>query len=102
MTGEALQKLVYPAYTGNKYIKPDPDYECIDKELKKHSNLNLRFMWEEYKEKNPDGPEYSQFCERYNRRRGNSGKNVTMHQEREAACRFELHGPSKRSPNDSE
>ncbi|MCG9968387.1 IS21 family transposase [Pelotomaculum terephthalicicum JT] len=84
MTSEALQKLLYPASAGKKYIKPEPDYDYIYKELQKHPNLNLRFLWEEYKAQNPNGLEYSQFCERYNRWKGYSGKNLTMHQEREA------------------
>lgn len=84
MTDDALKKLLYPAYTGKRYIKSEPDYPYIHQELQKHPNLNLRYLWEEYKGKNPDGLEYSQFCERYNRWRGNTGKNVTMHQEREA------------------
>ncbi|MEW5784981.1 MAG: hypothetical protein AB1767_07910 [Bacillota bacterium] len=84
MTNEALQKHLYPVYTARTYIKPEPDYEYIHLELQKHSNLNLQFLWEEYRKKNPDGLGYSQFCERYNRWQGNTGQNVTMHQEREA------------------
>lgn len=41
-------------------------------------------MWTEYKEQNNDGLEYSQFCERFSRWKNQTGKNVTMHQEREA------------------
>lgn len=84
MTSEDLHKVVYPAYSGRKNIKPEPDYDFVNKELQKYRNLNLRFLWEEYKGKNPDGLEYSQFCERYSRWKGHSGKSVTMHQEREA------------------
>lgn len=84
MTNEALQKLLYPGYTAKKFIKPEPDYKFIHKELQKHPRLNLRFLWEEYKSKNPSGLEYSQFCERYNRWNEKPGRKVTMHQEREA------------------
>ena len=84
MTDAQLKKLLYPIYTRKKYTKPDPDYEYIYNELQKHRKLNLRFLWEDYKSKTPEGLEYSQFCERYNRWRGTTGKNVTMHQEREA------------------
>ncbi|OPX94662.1 MAG: Integrase core domain protein [Pelotomaculum sp. PtaB.Bin104] len=84
MLPEELQKRVYPAATARKIIKPEPDYQHIHGELQRHPNLNLRFLWEEYKTQQPGGLEYSQFCERYNRWKNNTGKNVTMHQERAA------------------
>ncbi len=41
-----------------------PSFEYIRKELtRKHVTLQL--LWHEYKEKNPEGYEYSQFCLRY-------------------------------------
>lgn len=41
-----------------------PPFEYIRKELtRKHVTLQL--LWHEYKEKNPEGYEYSQFCLRY-------------------------------------
>lgn len=83
LAGGELQRLVYPKGS-KRFLKPDPDYEYIHTELLKHPKLNLRFMWEEYKEQCPDGLEYSQFCERYNGWKDGTGKNVTMHQEREA------------------
>jgi transposase len=81
MTNEEVTALLYPA-AAKKYIKPEPDYESIYEELKKWPNLNLRFLWTEYKVQNPDGLEYSQFCERFNRWQNQTGKHVTMHQER--------------------
>jgi len=83
MTNETIKKIIYPAYMDKKPLKPEPNYEYIARELQKHPNLNLRYLWEEYKEQTPQGLEYSQFCERYNRWRGSAGKNVTMRQERE-------------------
>lgn len=83
MTGDELKRLVYPVYIGRKIIKPDPDFDYIHHELKKHSNLNLQYMWEEYRLKTPGGLSYSQFCERYKRWKSDSGKEVTMHIDRE-------------------
>lgn len=88
MTNDALHQLLYPVYTAKKYVKPEPDFNYIHEELRKHSNLNLQFMWEEYKEKNSAGLSYSQFCERYSRWKGSAGKNVTMLQERDAGKEF--------------
>ncbi len=41
-----------------------PSFDYLRKELtRKHVTLQL--LWHEYKERNPDGYEYSQFCRRY-------------------------------------
>lgn len=82
MTPEGITELLYPAAI-KKYIKPEPDYQFIYDELKKRPNLNLQFLWSEYKSENLDGLEYSQFCERFNRWQNHTGKKVSMHQERE-------------------
>jgi transposase len=83
MTSGELKGLIYPIYSGRKPIKPDPDFDYIHSELKKHPKLNLQYMWEDYRLKAPDGLSYSQFCERYRRWKSNSGREVTMHIERE-------------------
>jgi transposase len=82
MNPDHITALLYPN-ASHLYLKEDPDFETIYAELKKHPNLNVRFLWSEYKEQNPDGLEYSQFCERFNRWQNQTGKKVTMHQERE-------------------
>lgn len=82
MTAEEITALLYPA-AAKKYAKPEPDYEYIYNEIKKRPNLNLRFLWTEYKEQTSNGLEYSQFCERFNRWQNQTGKRVIMHQERE-------------------
>lgn len=82
LTPERITELLYPTAM-KKYTKPEPDYEYIYNELKKRPNLNLQFLWSEYKAENQDGLEYSQFCERFNRWQNQTGKKVSMHQERE-------------------
>jgi transposase len=83
MTPDKITELLYPT-ASKRYFKPEPNYEYIYNELKKHPKLNLRFLWSEYKQQEPNGLEYSQFCERFNRWQNQTGKHVTMHQEREA------------------
>jgi len=46
MTPEEITALLYPS-AAKKYIKPEPDYEYIYNEIKKHPNLNLQFLWSE-------------------------------------------------------
>jgi hypothetical protein len=82
MTGEQITELLYPE-AGGRPGKPDPLWEDIQKRLDCGKRVNLRFVWEEYRQDNPDGLSYSQFCLRYKRRRNTTGKDVVMVQERE-------------------
>ena len=52
--------------------RPSPDFEYIRDQLHSYRKLNLTLaqLWVEYKEKHPDGYQYSQFCERYRCWRG--------------------------------
>jgi len=43
---------------------PKPDFEYINKELKRKS-VTRQVLWLEYKEQHPDGYAYSQFCHHY-------------------------------------
>ena len=45
---------------------PMPDWEYIKKE-KSRKGLTLQLLWQEYKEDYPNGYQYSQFCEHYQR-----------------------------------
>lgn len=51
----------------NKRHMPPMDY--IHRELKR-KRVTLQLLWYEYKKTNPDGYQYSQFCERYRQWRG--------------------------------
>ncbi len=52
--------------------RPAPDYEYIYNELRTYRKVNLTLiqLWLEYKEKHPDGYQYSQFCDLYRHWRG--------------------------------
>jgi transposase len=45
---------------------PMPDWEEVQKE-KRQKGTTLRLLWVEYKEKYPEGYQYSQYCEHYQR-----------------------------------
>ena len=51
----------YGSGTNNRGNKPVPDYEKIDKELRK-KHVTLLLLWSEYKQENPDGYQYEMFC----------------------------------------
>jgi transposase len=54
------------------------EYEHIGKELTK-PKTTLYLLWEEYKQRHPDGFQYTQFCEHFNR--WNKNQELWMHQE---------------------
>jgi transposase len=63
----AVERLLFPPVDRkdtNKRHMPPMDY--IHRELKR-KRVTLQLLWYEYKKTNPDGYQYSQFCERYRR-----------------------------------
>jgi transposase len=83
LSDQDIKTLVYPVYSSRRIIKPDPDFDSIQKKLQQDTNKNLQYLWEEYRLDNPEGLSYSQFCERFRRWKIDTGQNVTMHIERE-------------------
>lgn len=59
-----------------------PDFAAIRAELQRHKHLTLMLLWEEYRERHPDGYGYSRFCELYQRWRGK--QEVVLRQEHRA------------------
>jgi len=61
----AVERLLFPPAA---HIETDkrvmPSMEYLHQELKK-KRVTLQLLWSEYKKANPDGYQYSQFCERY-------------------------------------
>ncbi len=60
----ALEALLFP---GARYLlasRPLPDFAWIHKELRR-KGVTLQLLWMEYRQGNPSGYQYSQFCERY-------------------------------------
>jgi len=55
--------------------RPPPDCEYIYNHLRCYRNVNLTLtqLWLEYKEKHPDGYQYTQFCEYYRPLAGQAG-----------------------------
>jgi len=67
---EGLLFPIRPVAHSNKL--PPPDYEYIHRQLQTYRKINLTLsqLWLEYKERHPDGYQYTQFCELYRRWRG--------------------------------
>jgi transposase len=68
MDEESLQRLLFPSAGSKDPARPGaqtlPEFEKIHQELKKR-NVTLRLLWTEYRESNPAGYGYSQFCDLY-------------------------------------
>jgi transposase len=60
----ALNRLLFPDDGKPKGTRPEPDWPAIHLELRKR-HVTKQLLWEEYKAGQPEGYQYSQFCERY-------------------------------------
>ena len=75
LTDKQLMSLLYPPVK-KEGLPPEPDMEYVFYEMKK-KGVTLMLLWEEYKEKHPDGIMYTQFCERY--RNFKKSNDITLH-----------------------
>jgi transposase len=66
MTDEMLEARLFPASIAlaAKARRPAPDWRLVHRELKR-AGVTLQLLWEEYREQNPSGYGYSQYCELY-------------------------------------
>ena len=63
-----------------------PTGKALNDELSRHKHLTLILLWQEYKEGEPSGYQYSQFCELYRQRRKKLDR--SMRQEHRAGDKF--------------
>jgi transposase len=80
LSDKQLMSLLYPPVE-DQDSPLEPDVEYIYSEMKKKA-VTLMLLWEEYKEKHPDGIMYTQFCERY--RKFKKENQLTIHKEHKA------------------
>jgi transposase len=83
-----LHAVLYPQI--ESLTKPDPDWSAIHEELVQHKNLNLQFVWEEYRAQYQEGLSYSQFCRRYRGYRKATDRQVSLYNERKAGELMEV------------
>jgi len=73
LTDTQINERLFPVKPIPSSVKrPEPDYEYIYKELRKYRKFNLTLiqLWLEYKDKYPDGYQYSRFCNGYRHWKG--------------------------------
>lgn len=62
----ALERLLFPQEGHPKAQRPEPDWAEIHRELRR-KHVTRMLLWQEYRESEPEGYQYSQFCDRYGR-----------------------------------
>jgi transposase len=63
-----LEARLFPSVSGKKpRATPVPDFAWMHEELQRHKHVTLQLLWQEYKQANPEGYQYSRFCELYHR-----------------------------------
>ena len=60
----SLEARLFPAVAVD-IARPGPDWAEIHNELCSHKHVTLQLVWQEYKQPNPDGYQYSRFCQLY-------------------------------------
>ena len=54
-----LERLLFPPVPSPAGTRPQPDFTKVHQELKSNRSVTLQLLWEEYKESQPDGINYS-------------------------------------------
>ena len=60
----ALEALLYPRRQPGIEVHPTPDFEWIERELKR-KHVTRRQLWREYLARYPDGLKYTMFCVKF-------------------------------------
>jgi len=83
MGDDTLENLLYHSRnTFYKLSRVQPDWASLQAELVTHKNLTLMLLWQEYKGNDPDGYQYSQFCDLF--RHWQKKLDLSMRQEHRA------------------
>ncbi len=65
LNDNTLEQLLFPPPTPRNSSRLFPDFHEVHKELQARKDVTLNLLWEEYKERNPEGYQYSWFCHKY-------------------------------------
>ena len=84
---ELYSKLFPEAKRVNTAERPMPDWETVQKELRK-KGVTLRLLWQEFSEQHPDGYRYTQYCVHY--RQWSRTHNPSMHREHKGGEEMEV------------
>jgi transposase len=66
MDDARLEALLFPPAPAANVPRALPDWDQVNRELRR-KGVTLQLLWLEYRQRHPDGYQYSQFCELYRR-----------------------------------
>jgi transposase len=81
-SNRVLEELLFARPGPPPGSRPLLDFAAIDRQLQTHKHVSLQLLWEEYRAQQPDGYQYSYFCELY--RRWKTAQGVVLRQEHRA------------------
>ena len=61
----SLEHQLFPPATPRNSSRFIPDFQEVHKELQSRKHVTLNLLWQEYKERHPNGYQYSWFCHSY-------------------------------------
>lgn len=64
MTELALEAALFPVPANAHVKRPEPDWAAVHREMGR-KGVTLDLLWQEYRERHPDGYQYSAFCDHY-------------------------------------
>ena len=73
----ALEELLYPRRAPGIEVQPTPDFEWIERELKR-KHVTRRQLWREYLARYPDGVKYTAFCVKFQTWRRSRGATLVL------------------------
>ena len=91
----ALEARLFVRVAAPVQTRPLPDWHDVHRELRRRG-MTLMLLWFEYKERFPDGYQYSQFCDLY--RRWQRHLDVVMRQEHRAGEKLFVDFPGQTVP----
>ena len=81
LSDQKLERMLFPETKAKKSAQELIPYEYLFQEIRK-PNVTLSLLWEEYKQNDPEGYQYSQFCNLF--RKYSKKLNYSMRQEHKA------------------
>lgn len=64
LTERAVEAALFPPAPASRIKRPEPDWAAVHRQLSR-SGVTLELLWQEYRERHPDGYQYSAFCLHY-------------------------------------
>jgi transposase len=64
LTERAVEAALFPPTAASRVKRPEPDWAAVHRQSGR-SGVTLELLWQEYRERHPDGYQYSAFCLHY-------------------------------------